>query len=242
MNKLKRLAPNLNAFTFRFDRALLDEIKASYAKNVQAILDDSDSQYLFEGGQLVSRPLDRASEDYYVQSYKKNPLLWVSANNPSTYAIYQNFLDNLGIDSDTKQLVDYENRIVMYCGFLVICDRAEGYSWHVDYSPNANAYTLITPLLPLDRDHGNLVYAMGENQAGIYNYQVGEAIMFGDGFLHCTEPFAPNKQKRVLLSMTFGTDKMEYWPILKESIDGQSNFLILPSGHERGSRKGPEQH
>lgn len=36
-----------------------------------------------------------------------------------------------------------------------------------------------------------------------------------------------------MLSFAFGTDKIEYWDLLRETIAGQSNYMVLPCGHER---------
>jgi hypothetical protein len=38
-----------------------------------------------------------------------------------------------------------------------------------------------------------------------------------------------------MLSFTFGTDKVEYWDVLKETIGQQSDYMILPCGHEKGA-------
>ncbi|MFV9614569.1 MAG: hypothetical protein ACNYZG_01365, partial [Gammaproteobacteria bacterium] len=56
-----------------------------------------------------------------------------------------------------------------------------------------------------------------------------------EGFEHATEPYAETDTLRVMLSFTFGTDKSEYWNTLKETIGNQSNYMILPCGHEKGS-------
>ena len=64
---------------------------------------------------------------------------------------------------------------------------------------------------------------------------INEAIVFGDGFEHATEPYPESDNLRVMLSLTFGTDKSEYWNTLKQTIDHQSNYMILPCGHEKGT-------
>jgi hypothetical protein len=68
-----------------------------------------------------------------------------------------------------------------------------------------------------------------------YRYKVGEAIIAGDRVPHSTEPYATSRRLRVLVSLTFGTDKLEYWPILEKTVGAQSRFLVLPCGHERGA-------
>ena len=65
-------------------------------------------------------------------------------------------------------------------------------------------------------------------------YRAGEALIVGDHFSHTTEPFLQTPQTRVLLSLTFGTDKMEHWKNLKQTIEYQSEFFIRPCGHGYG--------
>lgn len=235
MKKLILLNNGLNAFKFQFDDHLLDEIRNSYRSKLQCFLADPRYQYLFEGGRRFDLPIEPSSNEYYLSSYGTNPLLWFSCNTFETYNIYKRFFDALEIESEVKELVDYDDKIVMYCGFLVIGNRAPNHIWHVDYDPNANAYTLITPLFDLDSDQGNLLYRSTDDQTVPYQYALGEAIIFGDKFIHSTEPYSHSKNIRVLLSLTFGTDKLQYWPILKNTLASQSKFLMLPCGHPYGS-------
>ena len=79
----------------------------------------------------------------------------------------------------------------------------------------ANAYTLITPLFELDDAHGNLMYKDASSNIKTYQYKMNEAVIFGDGFEHATEPYARTDALRVMLSCTFGTDKIEYLDTLK---------------------------
>ena len=70
-----------------------------------------------------------------------------------------------------------------------------------------------------------------------YQYKMNEAVIFGDGFEHATEPYSRTDSLRVMLSFTFGTDKIEYWDTLKQTIGEQSNYMILPCGHQKGTCK-----
>lgn len=174
---------------------------------------------------------------YFLVSYGKHPLLWFSANDSATFSIYERLFANLGIEDDVRRLVDHRDHVQLYSAFLVVCDRAPQPMWHLDYLPGANAYTLITPLHELGTAHGHLVYRppSAERQTLRYEYRLGHGIILGDHFPHSTEPFPPAGQLRVLLSMTFGTDKVEYWPVLRETLGKQARFLILPCGHRYGS-------
>jgi hypothetical protein len=232
---LKLLHPELDAYTLRFDDALLEEIRESYQRELASLLESPSNQYLFQGGQ-THRARVGQSGSYFALSYESFPLLWFSNNDARTYGLFRRFFEALAIEDDIRKLVDCQQGIIMYCGFLVIGDRAPAAQWHSDYAPNANAFTLITPLFELASDHGHLLYRLG-GQTQRYQYTPGEAILFGDKTSHTTEPYAPSAQKRILVSLTFGTDKLEYWPHLRESLDSQAQYFMLPCGHIYGSCK-----
>lgn len=227
------LHPELDAYTFRFEEALLDEIRESYRRELAPLLENPRNQYLFEGGRCHRARIGK-SASYFALSFESYPLLWLSNNDAETYAVFRRFFDSLGIESEVRKLVDYRQRIVLYCGFLVIGDRAPAPQWHCDYAPEANAFTLITPLFELDPGHGHLLYKLG-NETQRYQYKPGEAIFFGHKTSHTTEPYQPSAKKRILVSMTFGTDKLEYWPQLRETLDTQAPYFVLPCGHVYGS-------
>lgn len=171
----------------------------------------------------------------FFKTFGKKPLLWVSNNNRHTYDKFKKFFEALKIKDEIKRIVDYKKGIVLYCGFFVIGNRSYGESWHVDYQPGANAYTLLVPLFQPDTNHGNLLYRDQYGNSQTYVYKPGEGIVFGDHFLHTTEPYLKTDVPRALLSLTIGTDKLEYWDVLKQTIGSQSEFMILPCGHEMGS-------
>jgi hypothetical protein len=234
MGKLARIGPDLNAFTLRFDEGLLDGIRDSYHRELHSILTNPQNQRLFAGGREIRQPFGAPPNEYFLVSFLTYPLLWLSCNTPETYQVYQRFFDGLGIEDELKKLVDHDSKIVLYCGFLVAGYRSPGHSWHLDYLPGANAYSLLTPLFELDPGHGNLLYKVGD-KVNSHGYEVGEAIMFGDKFMHCTEPYDDTGHLRVLVSLQFGTDKMEYWNTLRQTIESQSNYLVLPCGHRLGT-------
>lgn len=234
-DSLKLLHPELDAYTFRFEEALLDEIRESYRRRLAPLLESPQNQYLFEGGR-THRVRVGKSAPYFALSFESYPLLWLSNNDAETYALFRRFFDSLGIEEEVRKLVDYREKIIMYCGFLVIGDRAPASQWHCDYTPDANAFTLITPLFELEPGHGHLLYKLG-NETQRYQYTLGEAIFFGEKTAHTTEPYEPSEKKRILLSMTFGTDKIEYWPQLKETLDTQAEYFVLPCGHVYGTCK-----
>lgn len=230
IGKLVSLGDGLNAFKLNFEGGLLDDIRDSYESKIRNFISHKNSQKFLEGGKAYSQKVEQSSEDYYLASYGEDPLLWISSNTQATYEIFRRFFDDLGIESQIKTLVDHKNEIRMYCGFFVVGNRAPRNSWHIDYFPGANAYTLITPLFELEKDHGNLLYK-NDDSISLYKYEYEEAIIFGDNFSHTTEPYEKSESLRVLVSLTFGTDKIEYWPILGKTIGNQSRYTVLPCGH-----------
>jgi len=80
-----------------------------------------------------------------------------------------------------------------------------------------------------------LLYKDHKENVKKYTYKINEAVVFGSGFEHATEPYAKTDNLRVMLSFTFGTDKIEHWDILKKTIGKQSNYMILPCGHQKGN-------
>jgi hypothetical protein len=235
MKKLTQLGAGLNAYKFNFDESLLDEIRDSYARELHPIFSNPENRRLFQGGNKLRQSLGAATKEYFVVSFLSYPLLWLSSNTMETYAIYRRFFDRLDIEDEVKQLVEHDSKIVMYCGFLVVSEFTPEHSWHVDYKPGANAYSMLTPLFDLDPGHGDLLYKSANGQARTYSYETGEAIMFGDHFSHCTEPYESTGHLRVLLTLQFGTDQMRHWDVLRTTIESQSDFLILPCGHLLGS-------
>ncbi|MFN3361875.1 MAG: hypothetical protein ACK421_10685 [Pseudanabaenaceae cyanobacterium] len=224
MGRLKQLQDNLNAYTVSFAEELLGEIRQSYYDHVYPIL--SSQPQLLQPQGLQEKDIG----EYYLLNYIGTTLLWVSSNTDQTYSLYRRFLDSLDIIDDIKHLVDYQREIVMYCGFLVISNGIAQPKWHYDYHPGANAYTLITPLLELAPGHGNLYYKDAQEITRTYRYKLGEAIIFGEGFLHSTAPYPPCPDLRVLVSLTFGTDKLRYWHITARTITIQSRYFMLPCG------------
>ncbi len=235
MKYLQQLGPGLNAYTVSFDPSLLDTLRTVFDDYLRERLNREGYAYLFTGMEQINIQMKLEDLQFHITSYGTAPLLWISNNNAHTYNIFKSFMNELGIMEDIRELVDFENGIEVYCGFFVVGRKMDRETWHKDFQDGANAYTLITPLFELDQSHGNLMYKDGESTVRIHEYKMNEAVVFGDGFEHATQPYPETDKLRVMLSFTFGTDKTEYWNTLKETIGEQSNYMILPCGHEKGS-------
>jgi len=235
MKRLQQLEPGLNAYKVSFDSSLLNTLRNMFDSALRERLGREGYAYLFAGLEQINIQMKLEDLQFHVTSYGTAPLLWISSNNAHTYNIFKSFMDELDIMDDIKELVDFEDHIEVYCCFFVVGKKMDRQTWHKDYVDGANGYTLITPLFDLGKSHGNLMYKDESSAVKTYEYKMNEAIVFGDGFEHATEPYPETDALRVMLSFTFGTDKAEYWDILKETIGNQSNYMMLPCGHEKGT-------
>lgn len=233
MTKLLEIQNAPNAFTMNFDIDILKDLQSMYLSDLGPVISNPNNAAILSGGQRFISELDLGESQYFLTSYGKNPLLWVSNNNEKTYQIFKKFYEQLDIDQELNKMIDVEDTIQVYCGFFVVGNKLQKEIWHVDYLEDANAFTLITPLFEVHKEHGDLLYLNHEQKIRKYEYKYGEAVIFGDKFKHSTETYSKSPNMRVMLSMTFGTDKMKYWPILQKTIGGQSKFMYLPCGHER---------
>lgn len=221
--------PQVNAFSFDFDSELLSEIRNAYQKDIAPYLQAPEQQRLLEGIYYQSQTI--AMDDYYLLSYDTYPLLWVTNHNLKTHGIFERFFKSLKLKVSMRDLIKYKKKLIMYSGFFVVSNRANELMWHYDYRPGAEAYTLITPLFDWEPEHGHLNYQNKDQEVKTYPYKQGQAIVFGEGFLHSTQPYPTASKIRVLVSFTFGTDQWDSWEILKQNITEQSYFYKQPCGH-----------
>ena len=229
-----------------FDPGLLQPLQQAFTQQIAPQL----SPAMLAGGRQWQAHLPKVPFDVF--SYNQAPLLWVSGANARGFGWFQAFFDALQL-----QLVLPE-ATRLYCGFFVVSNRAPEPLWHDDYVHFANAYTLLTPLNALAPSHGHLLYypptsnpfagdetgqTQSQNQGQEqphtqspaqpqqYHYTPGEALIIGHKLLHSTAPYPPDKQLRVLVSLTFGGEDMHYWPALKPVLQGQSFYYHRPCGH-----------
>ena len=150
MINLDQFAPGLNAYSFSFEEELLEELRDAYLTVISERLEAA----WLDGGESRSGRIEHEDVRFYFTSYDASPLLWVSCDNEYTHGIFQRFFESLHIVEAIKQLVDYDTRIVVYCGQFIIGNYAEEEIWHVDYEAGSNAFSLLTPLFDLDESHG----------------------------------------------------------------------------------------
>lgn len=164
-------------------------------------------------------------------------LHWISANRQDSFETFQSAFDRLGIADHVAQYLDLDRAPRLYAGFLLLRTRCTETNFHFDWIDTGNeAFTLITPLDETARGFG-LLYEKVNGAIGEYDYRPGEAIIFGDKFLHSTKP-GESEKPVAMLCFQFGTDKMAHWGKIMETAGYQSLFIRRPDGHYAARRNG----
>lgn len=177
---------------------------------------------------LCREPAD--PERFYTASPPwKSDVRWISAATAETFELFQSAFERLGVARHVEPYLDLDRAVRLYCGFLVARSSCSAPDFHVDWrDANNQAFTLITPVTPNSSDFG-LLYKRLDGETGEYAYRPGEALIFGDHFVHSTKP-GRSDDPVFLLSLTFGTDKMEHWPKIAATAAYQGRLVRRPDG------------
>jgi hypothetical protein len=172
----------------------------------------------------------RDSADFHVaQPPWQSDIEWISPNTLAMFRFYQQVFDDLDASQAVRPLLDLENAPRLYSGFLVRRGHCSAPNFHEDWVDTLHqAFTLITPVQLGDPPAG-LLYKRVDGSEGRYSYRIGKAIIFGDKFVHSTEPGACDPPV-ILLSFTFGTDQMGYWDRISKTGGYQGNLVRRPDG------------
>lgn len=166
---------------------------------------------------------------YTVHTPWKSDVRWISPNSEASFAIFQSAFDRLGIAAHVEPYVDLENEVRLYSGFLVVRSTCTEPNFHLDWiKTNNEAFTLITPITANASGFG-MLYEKLTGAVAEYDYKIGEALILGDHFIHSTKP-GSSEEPVVLLSFTFGTDKMEHWDKILQTAGYQSRLIRQPNG------------
>lgn len=156
-------------------------------------------------------------------------IAWVSATTLDSHSIFRSAFDRLGLAEHARPYLDLDSAVQLYAGFLVIRSACDASYFHVDWAKTNNeAFTAMTPVSDNMAGFG-LLYENLLGEVGNYEYQRGEAILFGDRFSHSTKP-GRSDEPVVLLCFEFGTDKMEHWDKIYRTIGTQALMLCRPDG------------
>ena len=155
---------------------------------------------------------------------------WISAAVPEAFERFEDAFKRIGIAALVEPYLDIEREVRLYAGFLVLRSFCEKPNFHFDWDrTNNEAFTLITPVSKNAKGFG-LLYRKLNGSIGEYDYKMGEALVFGDQFIHSTKP-GRSSEPVVLLSFTFGTDKMEHWGKISCTAGYQSRLVRQPNGN-----------
>jgi hypothetical protein len=160
----------------------------------------------------------------------QSDMCWISANSARSFAEFQSLFDRLGVAAHVEPYVDFDTGVRLYCGFLVTRSVCEAPDFHVDWEDTNNeAFTLLTPVTGNCEGFG-LLYRQINGEIAEYEYRLGEGLIIGDHFVHSTKP-GRSDEPVVLLSFTFGSDKMIHWPKIARTADAnQAQLIRRPDG------------
>lgn len=159
----------------------------------------------------------------------KSDIRWISADTVEGFETFQSAFDRIDIARNTRDYLDVKSDVRLYAGFLHTRSQCSEPTFHVDWTlTNNEAFTLLTPICGLGSGR-TLLYKTLAGETAEYSYRLGEAIVFGDHFVHSTPPgiFDP---PFTLLVFNFGTDKMEHWDKIRRTTGSQCHLIRRPDG------------
>lgn len=160
---------------------------------------------------------------------------WISPRTEATFAPFEQAFERLGIADHVTEYVDVDEQVRMYAGFLVVRSECEATAFHVDWEKTGNqAFTVLTPIGDPVAGFG-LNYRRLDGTTGDYDYRRGEAILFGDHFMHSTRP-GRSDRPMALLCFTFGTDRMDDWHRIRATAAYQGELVRRPDGQFERSK------
>jgi hypothetical protein len=166
--------------------------------------------------------------------YSKGPtwrsdIRWYSPRFEHSFHRFRSIFDDLDVARHVEPFVDLAEEVRVFNCFLLVRSKCEEANFHLDWrDANNEAFTLITPLTDNFSGFG-MLYKRLDGSIGEYEYKLGEAIIFGDDFVHSTKPGVADEPV-VLLCFNFGTDKMEHWPNIARTAARQSLLVRRPDG------------
>jgi hypothetical protein len=154
---------------------------------------------------------------------------WISAARPETFRKFEAVFEASGIPELMAPYLDIDREVRLYAGFLVVRSLCAEPYFHVDWKQlNNEAFTLLTPITANAGDFG-LLYKTFDGAEAEYRYKSGEAIVFGDHFRHSTKP-GRSSEPVAILCFEFGSDRMEHWDKVFDSMGTQTRLFRKPDG------------
>ena len=164
-----------------------------------------------------------------MSSVWQSDILWISQDDIPTYEFFRTIFFSCGVAGAVAERISFKNELRLYSGFFVTRSTCSRPDFHFDWlNCNNDAFTVLMPLTPNCSDMG-LIYKNARGGLSDYRYQMGKAVIFGDHFCHSTAP-GQTSERCVLLSFTFGTDRMDNWPKIAETATAQGQMHCRPDG------------
>ena len=158
----------------------------------------------------------------------KSDIRWISATTPSAFNKFEDAFERLDVGRHVREYLDVAEEVRLYAGFLHTRSECSEADFHVDWvRTNNEAFTLLTPVTGYDGQ--KLLYKKLTGEVAEYAYRPGEAIIFGDHFIHSTPP-GSSAPPLTLLVFNFGTDKMEHWDKIRHTTGTQCKLIRQPDG------------
>lgn len=154
---------------------------------------------------------------------------WISAAEETSFLRFQTAFDRMDVARHVEDYVAVDQAVQLYQGFVVTRSECREADLHTDWvGTNNQAFTLLTPIGRPIPGFG-LVFKTLLGETRTYDYREGEALIFGDQFLHSTQP-GRSEKPTALLCFNFGTDRMEDWPAIRQTAGYQGGLLRRPDG------------
>ena len=212
-----------NVQEVNLDLDILDEIRLFFEEDILNNLNSEPQQTLG----------DPDGEDHFFKTYTRwsSDLKWVSVNNLKTYQRWLEYFHKFSLDKTFSNLVDFDERIVVYSIFFVARSKCFKYNFHDDFvkGVGVNALSLMAPLHDMEsKDSIHLSYRNKNDETATYKYKKGKAIVFGEKFIHGTD-IGQTKEQEVFLCFSFGTDKEEYLEKIFKTTANQGEYFMHPT-------------
>jgi len=154
---------------------------------------------------------------------------WFSQNDPESFAWFEMLFEAIAPQRHVERMIDYDRRIVLYSGSFIARSRCTEPHFHKDWIKAENdAWVFLTPVSERC-DRIGLVYENLRGGTSDYTYRHGKGLIFGDHFSHSTRPGSA-REPEILLSLNFGTDRMDHWHQIATTTAYQGNCHRRPDG------------
>jgi len=224
--------PAQNSFAVPIQAPVVDEAEALYDGHLRERVAAID-QVALQAEKVPCRTIDTGAGRFFLirPSVWHSDICWISADDSTAFSLFEDWLARSTLVEQLAGAMDCRDKPILYNGYFVVRSACIGTNMHADFVDGlgTNAVTVMTPLRDFrNADSFQLAYVDDEGQPRRYTYRRGEAICFGAGFQHSTEPGAADPADGVhcYLCFTFGSDKAEYWPRVLETQGGYAARVL----------------